>query len=524
MTSPKDGLEQMKAGTMSRRDFMGLAASLGLTAAAVNACPAAAAAPSRGGTVRLATDYSGGEETFDLTRMNNATDAQRSYQVYNRLCNLDRNMRLVPNLATSWESKPGAREWIFVLREGVEFHNGKTLTAEDVVYSISEHIKPNSKSPAKPYLQNISSVKADGNYRVKIELASGSADLPYVFGHDFHTGVIPSGWKNGDPVVGTGPYQLVEFTPGGRSVVKRFPNYWKPDSAWVESFVTQGIADTTARSAALRAGDMDIVMALDPKLVSLMAADPKVRVAEIASGSHMTFAMLCDAAPTNDINVRLALKHAFHRQAMLKTVLLNHGQVGNDIPVSPAIPTYAHDIPQHDFDADKAAYHWRKAGIGSIELVVSKAVGGGEEAGLVLQAHAKTCGIDLRIRRAAADGYFNDTWMKVPFCVSSWNARPTADLILTLGYQSQAPWNETHWSNPRFDRLLAEGRVELDEARRKAIYREAQLLLHDEGGVIVPFFNNYIDATSSRIQNFRPSPAFQLSAGWMYEEIWVAGS
>jgi peptide/nickel transport system substrate-binding protein len=227
-------------------------------------------------------------------------------------------------------------------------------------------------------------------------------------------------------------------------------------------------------------------------------------------------------APTNDINVRLALKYAFHRQAMLKTVLLNHGRVGNDIPVNPAIPTYAHDIPQRDFDADKAAYHWKKAGIDSIELVVSKAVGNGEEAGLILQAHAKACGIDVQIRRAAADGYFNDTWMKVPFCVSGWNARPTADLILTLGYQSQAPWNETHWRNETFDQLLAQGRVELDEAKRKAIYREAELLLHDDGGVIVPFFNNYIDATSTRIQNFKPSPAFQLSAGWMYEEVWVA--
>jgi peptide/nickel transport system substrate-binding protein len=527
MTASKRYLDQLKAGTLSRRDFMSLAGSLGLTAAAATSLlPSVAAAqtPSRGGTVKIATDYSGSEESFDPTKMDNATDAQRSYQVYNRLCNLDRNMRLVPNLATSWESKPGAKEWTFVLREGVEFHNGKTFTAEDVIYAIGEHIKEGSRSPAKPYLQNISGMKADGKHIVKIELSSGSADLPYVFAHDFHMGVVPAGWKDGDPVTGTGPYRLAEFTPGTRSVVKRFANYWKPDSAWVDTFITQGIADMTARSAALRAGDLDVVMALDPKLVSLMAADPKVKIAEIASGSHMTFAMLCDTAPTNDINVRTALKYAFHREAMLKTVLLNHGQVGNDIPVSPAIPTYAHDIPQRDFDADKAAYHWKKSGIGSIEFVVSKAVGNGEEAGLILQAHAKTCGIDVQIKRVAADGYFQDTWMKVPFCVSGWNARPTADLMLTLGYQSHAPWNETHWRNEKFDQLLADGRVELDDAKRKEIYRAAELLLHNEGGVIVPFFNNYIDATASRIQDFKPSPAYQLSAGWMYEEVWVANA
>jgi len=520
-------LDLVRAGKLSRRDFMSLAGTLGLTAAAATSLlstAAAAATPSRGGTVKIATNYSGSEESFDPTKMDNATDAQRSYQVYNRLCNLDRNMQLVPNLATSWESKPGAKEWTFVLRDGVEFHNGKTLTAEDVIYAISEHIKPGSRSPAKPYLQHISGMKADGKNTVKIELSSGSADLPYVFAHDFHMGVVPAGWKDGDPVVGTGPYQLAEFTPGLRSVVKRFPNYWKPDSAWVDEFITQGIADMTARVAGLRSGDLDVVMALDPRLVSLVSADPRLKVAEIASGSHMTFAMLCDMAPTNDINVRMALKYAFHREVLLKTVLLDHGQVGNDIPVSPAIPTYAHDIPQRDFDADKAAFYWKKAGISGIDLVVSKAVGNGEEAGLILQAHAATCGINVGIKRVPADGYFKDTWMKVPFCVSGWNARPTADLMLTLGYQSQAPWNETHWHNERFDSLLAQGRVELDDAKRKQIYREAELLLHDDGGVIVPFFNNYIDATNSRVQNFKPSPAYQLSAGWMYEEVSVANA
>jgi peptide/nickel transport system substrate-binding protein len=517
-------IQEVKARRLSRRDFIQQAMVFGLSTAAAASLFSKvgdAQAARRGGTVTIATNYTGAEETFDLTKMNNTTDAQRSYQVYNRLLNLDRNMKLVPNLATEWEAKPGAKEWSFVLRSGVEFHNGKTLDAEDVVYSISEHIKDGSKSPAKPYLQSISEVRADGKNGVRIVLSSGNADLPYVFAHDFHTGIVPKDWKNGDPVVGTGPYKLVEFRPGQRSVTSRFANYWKSDAAWVESFVTQGIPDSTARISALQSGSIDVLMSLDPKLVSSLSSDPSIKVAEIPSGYHMTFAMACDRAPTNDINVRLALKNALDRKAMVETLLRGHGLAGNDIPVNPAIATYCRDIPQRTMDPDKAAFYWKKSGLSSIELIVSPAVGNGVDAGLIFQAHARKCGIQIDVKQVPADGYLTNTWLKVPFCVSGWNARPTADLILALGYQSNAPWNETHWQSAKFDSLLADGRVELDEKKREAIYCEAERMLYEEGGVIVPFFTNYIDATRSRIHNFAPSPAYQLSAGWMYEEAWV---
>jgi peptide/nickel transport system substrate-binding protein len=519
-------VEQVKARRLSRRDFIRRALSFGLTASAAAALyskTSAAQTARRGGTVTVGTNYTGAEETFDLTKMNNTTDAQRSYQVYNRLLNLDKKMALIPNLATEWEGKPGAKEWTFVLRNGVEFHNGKTLDAEDVVYSIGEHIKEGSKSPAKPYLQSIADIRADGKNAVKITLSSGNADLPFVFAHDFHTGIVPKGWKNGDPVVGTGPYKLAEFRPGQRSVTTRFANYWKPDAAWVETFITQGITDSTARISALQSGSLDVLMSLDPKLVASVSSDPNIKVAEIPSGYHFTFAMATDRAPTNDINVRTALKYALDRKAMVDTLLKGHGLVGNDIPVNPAIATYCRDIPQRSFDPDKAAFYWKKAGLSSIELVVSPAVGNGVDAGVLFQANARKCGIEIDVKQVPADGYLANTWLKVPFCVSGWNARPTADLILALGYQSNAPWNETHWQSPKFDSLLVEGRVELDEQKRKQIYCEAERMLYDDGGVIVPFFTNYIDATRSRVHNFNPSPAYQLSAGWMYEEVWVDG-
>ena len=174
-------LEQAKAGKMSRREFVGRTSALGITAAVATSMlskAGVAAEPQRGGTVSLGTEYAGAEETYDPTKMTNTTDVQRAYQVYNRLTNLDRDLNVVPNLATEWEASEGATVWTFKLREGVEFHNGKTFTADDVIYSFNEHIKEGSESPSKPLLEPIVEMKADGPNVLVVTLNSGNADFP----------------------------------------------------------------------------------------------------------------------------------------------------------------------------------------------------------------------------------------------------------------------------------------------------------------------------------------------------------
>ncbi len=111
--------------------------------------------------------------------------------------------------------------------------------------------------------------------------------------------------------------------------------------------------------------------------------------------------------------------------------------------------------------------------------------------------------------------------MQVPFCATGWNSRPTADLILTIAHQCGGSWNETFWCNERFDELLVMGRLETDPDKRLEIYHEACTLLHDDGGLFQPFFTNYIEATSARVQDYHGSSAFAGGAGWPYEEIWV---
>jgi len=429
-----------------------------------------------------------------------------------------------PNLAVEWEGAKDYTEWTFKLRRGVEFHNGKTVTAKDVVYSLGEHIKEGSRSPSKTLLAPIVDMKADGDDVVKITLKDSNVDFPVLLGFDYHTAIVVEGWKDGDPVVGTGPYKLVEFKPGLRSVVVRNENYFKSDAAWVDTFITQGITDATARSNAMRSGDVDI-SGVDARIAEFLDKDPKITVHSTPSGSHFLWAMMCDRPPTNDLNVRLALKHCVDRQSMLDRLVRGHGKIANDFPVNPGCPMYCKEIPQHDWDPDKARFYWKKTGLSGIEVVTSNAaVDFAVDATTLLKESAKAAGIEIKIKRMPDDGYWDTTWMKVPFCASHWASRPTADLVLTLIYHSEAEWNETQWKNERFDELLVLGRKTTDPGKRYEIYCEACTLLHDDGGAFIPFFLNQVECVRSRIQGFRGSPAFHLGAGWMYEEIWVDDS
>lgn len=123
--------------------------------------------------------------------------------------------------------------------------------------------------------------------------------------------------------------------------------------------------------------------------------------------------------------------------------------------------------------------------------------------------HAKAAGIDLKVVREPNDGYYSDVWLKKPFTAVSWGARPTPDVMFTLAYKEDAAWNESRWKNPRFNELLLQAKSELDDAKRAEMYHEMSLLMRDDGGTIIPFFNNFVFA---RGKNVMHGP--DLAASW----------
>jgi peptide/nickel transport system substrate-binding protein len=518
MTDPTPS-ERLTHPDLSRRTLLGGALAVGATAALGR--PARAQAPRRGGHLIVGLENASSGDTLDPARFTGRYIIVVGLQLYDTVVDVDEQLRLKPALAESWAAKPGARDWVFKLRRGVTFHNGKEMTAADVVYSLNRHRGLDSKSAAKSLMAGVADVKATGKHEVVIVLEGGNADMPYLLA-DYHMGIGPEGSTFLDGT-GTGPFILEAFQAGVQAQTKKNPNDWRTDRGFVDSVETLAINDPTARLSALQSGAVHLISRVDPKSAAALETIPQLQLFNVSGAGHCTFAMRCDQTPFDSNDVRLALKYAVDREAMVKTVLRGYGKIGNDQPIPSFDPFFAADIPQRAYDPDQARFHFRKAGaIAPIVLsVADTAAPGAVDAVQLFQATAAKAGITVQIDRVPNDGYWDNVWMKRPFSVGAWSGRPTADLMLSQVYLSDAKWNETFWKRPAFDRLLLQARSELDVAKRKQMYREMQLMIHEDGGAILPMFFNFLDAGSRKVHGFVPNPTMQMGGFRAPERVWL---
>ena len=496
----------LSEGRMGRREFMRRASAMGMAAAIpalVHAEKAMAEAPKRGGRLRQALRGGNTADTlFGVLGGGDTHQVNCQRQLLNHLTEVVPGGELAGELAVSWEASPDARKWTFELRQGVEFHNGKSFEAEDVIDSINVHRGPDSKSTGAGLVAGVDDIRADGKHRVIFTLSSGNADFPYVLS-DYHFPIAPAGTTEADWVkgIGTGPFVLDSWDPGVRAFTRRNPNYFKEGKPYFDEVETIHITDVTARINSLQAGEVDIID--DPELRTLarLSRRPGIAVREAEGNKHYTFPMLMDTAPFDDPDVRAAVKYAMDREAILKTILAGHGYLGNDHPISKALRFHASELPQRSYDPDRSKFHLKKAGHSNLDLVLSAGdiYPGGIDAAVLFREHAAKAGINIDIELVSTDGYWTDVWNVKPFCVSFWNGRTTEDLMLTTAFYSGSAWNETHWKHERFDALLIQARAELDDARRREIYVELQRIIHDEGGLLCPVFANNIVAYSDKL-------------------------
>jgi peptide/nickel transport system substrate-binding protein len=509
---------------VSRRGFMAGSSALAAMAAFGTGVARASTttAPKRGGHLLVGLDGASTGDSLDPATYASAFTEFVGMQCYNTLTEVDENSRVQPSLVERWEAKAGAREWVLKLRRGVEFHDGRTLKAADVVYSLNHHRGKDSKSAAKALLQPISDLTASGSDEITIKLSEGNADLPYLLAH-YALGIAPEG-ASFDKGVGTGAFIIESFRPGIRALAKRNPNYWNAaNRGWVDSVETLAINDPTARVSALQSGAIHIMNRLSPKIVGFVEKMPSVTVYSTSGAGHYSFPMRCDMAPFDNADLRLALKYAIDREEVLKKILRGFGKIGNDQPIPSFDPYYAADIAQRPYDPEKARFHWRKSGYsGSIPLSVSDAAFvGAVDAAQLYQVHAAKAGIRIEVVREPADGYWDRVWMKKAFCASYWTGMPTADLMLSIAYKSDASWNESFWKRPAFDRLLLQARSELDQTKRREMYRDLQLLIVDDGGELIPVFNNFIEAASAKVKGYVPTPRLEMSGYRAAEKVWL---
>jgi peptide/nickel transport system substrate-binding protein len=484
-------------GKINRREFMTRVAALGLMAAVspvLLASPVKAATPKKGGRLRLG--MAGGSTTDSLD----------------------------PATMTDAESSADAAKWIFKLRKGVEFHNGKTMSAEDVSTSINWHRDKESKSAAKGIVDPIADIRIDGDYTLVFTLKEGNADFPYILS-DPHLTIVPAGTSGADwdKGLGTGGYTLVEWEPGFRALTKRNPNYWKEGRAHFDEIETIGIADVTARMTALNTDQIDAMNRFELKLIHLLKRVTGIQIINVTGTRHYSIPMLTDREPFNNNDVRLAMKYAIDREQMLKLILRGFGSLGNDHPIAPNQKYYASELLQRAYDPDKAKFHMKKAGMLDYTFklhAADAAFGGAVDAAVLYKEHAAKAGIKIEVVREPNDGYWSNVWMKKPWVMCYWTGRATADWMFSTAYAADANWNDTFWKHERFNKLLKEARAELDEKRRHELYIECQSILRDEGGVVIPMFANHIEAANNKIRFEQPAGNWEMDGNRAAERWW----
>ncbi len=501
---------QLTAGKISRREFIGRATAFGLTAVAATTLAnqaAKAATPKKGGRFRMGLTGAGSGDSMDPAKILDSYMINVSFgQLRNCLTEIDSKNQLVGELAESWEASDDASEWTFQIRKDVEFHNGKTLDSTDVMASINHHLGEKSDSAAKGIIQDIQEITTDGSNVVKFKLGSGSADFPYLLS-DYHLSICPANsdgtidWQSG---IGTGGFSLVSYEPGQRTITKRNPNYWKEGAAHFDEVETLFIADVVARTNALQTSEIDCMSNVDLKTVDLMKRVKTVKVFATTGNQHITLPMFTNTAPFDNNDVRLALKYALDREEWLEKILRGYGELANDSPIGPANQYRAteEELPQRQYDPDKAKFHLKKAGYDSINIDISMAntaFEGAIDAGVLYAEHARSAGINLNVIREADDGYWSNVWMKKPWIGSYWGGRPTEDWMFSQVYRAGADWNETFWEHERFNKLLLDGKAELDSAKRREIYVEMQRIVHNEGGAMIPLFMAYTQAVTDKV-------------------------
>lgn len=517
---------------MSRRDALRMLGLAGVAAAGAGSLFGSAgklfaeeaASPGkgkRGGRIKVASATSSTADTLDPAKGGNYTDYCRHNMFYNGLTTLDAQLAPRMALAESFDTAD-AISWTIKLRKDVVFHDGKPFTSADVVYSLTRHKLPETGSKVLTIAQQFEEVKATGPHEVQIRLASPNADLPAILATT-HFLIVRDGTTDFAIANGTGPFKCAEFQPGVRSIAARNASYWKPGLPYLDEIEFFSIPDEAARISALLAGDVDLINPINPRSVSRIQDSANVELMETPTGGYTNLIMRDDLGPVQNPDFVLAMKHLLDRKQINRAAFRGYGKIANDQPIAPGNRYYFAGLPQREYDPEKAKFHLQKSGMAgrSLPIVASEAATGSLDIAQLLQLSGQQIGLKLDIKRMPADGYWSNHWMKHPLGFGNIGARPTADLMFSLFYKSDASNNESGWKNEQFDQLLVAARGETDDAKRKQMYADMQVLVHEHCGIGIPQFNSSLDGHNTKLKGLTPHPLGGLMGYMFAEHVWL---
>jgi peptide/nickel transport system substrate-binding protein len=484
------------------------------------------AKPRSGGTLRVGMITGGSAETLSVPIAVNFPDIARVTQLYDTLFSLSPvTLAPIPRLAASAERNADATRWVIRLRPGVTWHDGKPLTADDLLYTIRSWASP--KSYFKPLIGptiKFNQLRKRDSLTVEIPLTRPIADFPSLL-CSYSGSVIQSGFTDFRHPVGTGPFKYMSFNPGAQSVFAANRDYWAHPYPYVDQLIMNtSFADETTRTNALLAGDIDVVPAMSFTLAKQQAGSSAVRVSHAHTPNVFGMYMRVDTGPTANVQVRQALRLIADRPALLADVLLGDGTLGNDVP-GRGLPYFAESLTR-DQDIEQAKHLLKAAGYPDLTLTLrtSTAVTGFVESATVYAAQAKTAGVNIKLEQISPANYFSPaagyyTW---PFAQTSWSG-----VVYSLTYFYLAalcrgtPNPETHWGSTTADRALDEALAAVSHSQAQERWRAVQELQFDQGGYILWANPDAVDGFGARVHGITSTGAGQCN-GYDFRAAWLA--
>jgi peptide/nickel transport system substrate-binding protein len=496
---------------LTRREMIAAAVAGGVALSLpARALSSVAASPKRGGNLRVGVVGGGASETLDFNKSLSEIDVTRTRALFEGLSDYTPNGKPYPVLVEEFSPNKNASVWKLKLRQGVLFHNGKEMTADDVVYTLQYMINPKNKTQGAAALSGFlvaSGIHKTDKYGLTLVLQKPNAFLETNFA-DRAIKVMPDGTtahQLATNPVGTGPFKMGTFKAGERSNFPANKNYRIHGGPYVDNLEVISINDATARLNALKAGQIDALSQLDPKLISQVTTDKKLTLLDKPAGTFTAQYMQITTPPFNDVRVRQAMRLLVDRPQIIQNALGGHGKVGNDLS-SWFDPAYDSSLPQRHYDPERAKSLLHAAGQDnlSVDLYTSSVAPAMLESSTLMAQQAQAAGVTINLKNTPADKYWSGPYLKQAFACTNWGGRPLAAFAV-LAYTSDAPYNETVWKKPAWDKLLKQAFSTADEAKRTELLHAAQKPLYDSGGYIIWGFVNTTDAVSARLKGIVPS-------------------
>jgi peptide/nickel transport system substrate-binding protein len=527
-------IDEFAAGRLSRRDFIRRGTVIGISMPLLGSIIAACSSSS---TPSAGSSSSGGKAGAVINAgivtptgsINPLTVADQGgldmlAQTGEYLCLSGQKLELIPVLATSWSANSTADVWTFKIRQGVKFHTGAALTADDVVYTYQLHTNPKNGSAALSAFGGVlvpSGVTKVDDYTVQFHLEAANGNFPYLTSSDnYNMIILPNGYDPGQwesSFLGTGPFELVSYTAKSGATFKRNESYWGTKALPSQTVFT--FYDTQTPSIlALTSGSIDVVGQFSVSGGEQLL-NGGYNVIKLRSAAHRELSMRCDQAPFTDPRVRQAIALTLNRPAIIQALFKGFADIGNDSPFAPVFPSTNTTVPQRALDVADAKSLLAAAGHGSgftTQLITEQLQEIPQYAQIVVQAAAQI-GVKINLKVETSSAYYgnatfgNSDWLDATMSLVDYGHRSVPNVFLTaaLGTTNSktgtGAWNAAHFANSQYDSLVSEYIAAVDLSTQRSIAGQIQTLLLQQTPVIFGYFYNYLTATAQDVTGVYPT-------------------